>query len=174
MVSSTFLNLDEAKQQRIERALITEFSAHSLVTAQVARIIKDAGIARGSFYKYFTDLLDAYRWSLGAVMSKLDLHPDVLRNKPADAVQYCHQIKDSLDRIYRSSYLPFLKMFYEANEGILAAQHSASSHSQQLNSQRWAVMVLCHEAIKECLLHPVDQDHYLARLQDALQKLLGE
>lgn len=174
MVSSTFLNLDEAKRQRIQRALITEFSAHSLATAQVARIIKDAGIARGSFYKYFTDLLDAYRWSLGFVMSELDLHPDIFRNESADAVHYCYQIKDSLERIYQSSYLQFLKMFYEANEGILAAQHSASSHSKKLNSQRWAVMVLCHETIKECLLHPVDQDHYLARLQDALRKLLGE
>lgn len=60
MVKETFTNLDEHKKQRVTQALLHEFSQHSLADAQVARIVKEANIARGAFYKYFTDLTDAY------------------------------------------------------------------------------------------------------------------
>lgn len=56
MPSSTFTNLPDEKRQRIEAALLNEFSNHTLATAQVARIVKDAQIARGAFYKYFDNL----------------------------------------------------------------------------------------------------------------------
>ncbi|MEM5031883.1 hypothetical protein AAEZ42_05215 [Limosilactobacillus fermentum] len=49
MPSSTFTNLPDEKRQRIEAALLNEFSNHTLATAQVARIVKDAQIARGPF-----------------------------------------------------------------------------------------------------------------------------
>ena len=61
MASTTFQHLDAAKQQRVLAALITEFSQYPLAQAQVARIVKQADIARGAFYKYFTDLDHAYR-----------------------------------------------------------------------------------------------------------------
>lgn len=62
MPSSTFTNLPDEKRQRIEAALLNEFSNHTLATAQVARIVKDAQIARGAFYKYFDNLTDAYSY----------------------------------------------------------------------------------------------------------------
>ncbi|MBA1394751.1 TetR/AcrR family transcriptional regulator, partial [Lactobacillus sp. XV13L] len=64
MVSTTFLNLKDDKRQRIMRVLLTEFSHNTLPQAQVARIVEQAQIARGSFYKYFTDLIDAYVYVL--------------------------------------------------------------------------------------------------------------
>ena len=60
MVSETFINLSDEKKQKIEGALLKEFSTYPLAKAQVARIVKDAGIARGAFYKYFGDLKDSY------------------------------------------------------------------------------------------------------------------
>ena len=59
MVSETFINLSDEKKQKIEGALLKEFSTYPLAKAQVARIVKDAGIARGAFYKYFGDLKDS-------------------------------------------------------------------------------------------------------------------
>ena len=53
MVSETFINLSDEKKQKIAQALLKEFSTYPLAKAQVARIVKDAGIARGAFYKYF-------------------------------------------------------------------------------------------------------------------------
>ena len=51
MVSQTFKNLAPLKKERITAALLTEFSTYPLKDAQVARIVKDAQIARGAFYK---------------------------------------------------------------------------------------------------------------------------
>lgn len=174
MASSTFINLKPTKQAKIRQALIHEFSWHSLATAQVARIIKNAGIARGSFYKYFADLLDAYIWTLGQVMGKLELHPRAIRDSDNSASVYCQEIKDTLIRIQQSPYLPFIRMFYEENEGILEAHRPSSSNHQQLSSQSWAIMVLCHEAIKECLLQPDQQQQILQYLHDTLKRIIGE
>ncbi len=60
MPSSTFEHLSEKKKNTIILALLHEFSEVSLSKAQVAPIVKDAEIARGAFYKYFSDLTDAY------------------------------------------------------------------------------------------------------------------
>ena len=43
MVSETFINLSDEKKQKIEGALLKEFSTYPLAKAQVARIVKDAG-----------------------------------------------------------------------------------------------------------------------------------
>ena len=50
MPSTTFLNLNEDKKKKIVQSLLLEFSNHSVSDAQVARIVKEAGIARGAFY----------------------------------------------------------------------------------------------------------------------------
>src|SRR5690625_6567905 len=68
MVSETFINLSDEKKQKIVGALLKEFSTYPLAKAQVARIVKDAGIARGAFYKYFGDLKDSYTYLYGLAM----------------------------------------------------------------------------------------------------------
>ena len=75
MVSTTFKNLSADKQTKIRRALLKEFTEQPLATAQVATIVKTAGIARGAFYKYFEDLTDAYRYLYGVAMQ--DIHSDI-------------------------------------------------------------------------------------------------
>ncbi|CAM3053531.1 hypothetical protein LEBU106379_03915 [Lentilactobacillus buchneri] len=49
MVSTTFTNLSDEKQTKIRKALLKEFTDQPLATAQVAPIVKTAGIARGAF-----------------------------------------------------------------------------------------------------------------------------
>lgn len=64
MVKQTFLNLSVEKQTRVLVAAKNEFSRVSLKDASVANIIKEAGIPRGSFYQYFTDLEDIFYYIL--------------------------------------------------------------------------------------------------------------
>lgn len=64
MPTQTFFNLPPEKQQRIMDAAITEFSMHSFKNASVASIVEAAGIPRGSFYQYFSDLFDVYKYVL--------------------------------------------------------------------------------------------------------------
>ena len=59
MPTKTFFNLREEKRQRIEKALINEFSKSSFEQASITNIIKEANIPRGSFYQYFVDKKDA-------------------------------------------------------------------------------------------------------------------
>lgn len=62
MPTKTFFNLREEKRQRIEKALITEFSKGSFEQASITNIIKEANIPRGSFYQYFVDKKDAIKY----------------------------------------------------------------------------------------------------------------
>ena len=64
MVKQTFLNLSMEKQTRVLTAAKNEFSRASLNEASVANVIKEAGIPRGSFYQYFTDLEDIFYYIL--------------------------------------------------------------------------------------------------------------
>ena len=60
MPTETFFNLPEAKQQRILAAAQKEFSRVALNEASIANVVKDAEIARGSFYQYFENKEDLY------------------------------------------------------------------------------------------------------------------
>jgi AcrR family transcriptional regulator len=69
MVKATFTRLPKEKQERIYKQMLIEFSRYPLGKAKVAHIVEGADIARGSFYKYFDDLTDAYRYTLGRVLA---------------------------------------------------------------------------------------------------------
>ena len=58
MPKDTFYNLKEEKQQRILDAAVREVGNNGYEKASVTRIVKDAGIATGSFYQYFEDMDD--------------------------------------------------------------------------------------------------------------------
>lgn len=62
MPKPTFTNLPPAKRDRIIDAALDEFAAHPLQSASVNRIVRAAGIAKGSFYQYFEGLEDLYRY----------------------------------------------------------------------------------------------------------------
>lgn len=81
MPTATFKHLPTEKRQRVDRSLLNEFSQHPLATAQVSRIVKDAGIARGAFYKYFQDLPDAYLYLYQKAMKQVHQPLDLKKSK---------------------------------------------------------------------------------------------
>ncbi len=60
--TETFSNLPQQKRQRVLDAALDEFAAHTFDNASIARIVDGAEIPRGSFYQYFDDLEDLYRY----------------------------------------------------------------------------------------------------------------
>lgn len=58
MIKKTFYNLPYEKRKRITDAVIKEFMEHPNEKVSINRIIKTAGISRGSFYQYFDDKVD--------------------------------------------------------------------------------------------------------------------
>ena len=100
MVKATFENLSKDKKDRVTEALLKEFSAHTLASTQVARIVKEAGIARGAFYKYFEDLTDAYQYLFKLVMR--DLHTGLTGRMGADELY--QMTKDFVTKATGSQY----------------------------------------------------------------------
>ena len=62
MPTSTFLALPAERRQRLVDAAIREFSEKPYAQASLSQIALRSRIAKGSFYQYFSDKLDLYRW----------------------------------------------------------------------------------------------------------------
>lgn len=81
MPKETFFNLDEEKQQRVIEASLDEFANHTYNEAKVSRIIKASKIPRGSFYQYFEDKYDLYKYLFDIMgQKKLQFMEDLLPN----------------------------------------------------------------------------------------------
>ena len=80
MPKQTFLNLPEEKRETIMNAAIEEFADYGLENASTNRIVKNSGIAKGSFYQYFEDKQDVFMHMLTVIEQKetdffTDTHP---------------------------------------------------------------------------------------------------
>ena len=71
MPSSTFLNLPAEKQEKLMEAATREFSHKPFNEASINQIIKEAGIPRGSFYMYFQDKEDLFRYLVKGYMDQM-------------------------------------------------------------------------------------------------------
>ena len=71
MPTSTFLNLPEDKQTRLMDAASREFSEKPFNEASINKIIQEAGIPRGSFYMYFQDKEDLFRYLVHGYVEQL-------------------------------------------------------------------------------------------------------
>jgi AcrR family transcriptional regulator len=64
MPTSTFFDLPAERRDRLVREAIVEFSERAFSEASLSEIARRSQIAKGSFYQYFADKLDLYRWLL--------------------------------------------------------------------------------------------------------------
>lgn len=71
MPSATFYRLAPEKQERLLTAATQEFSRRPFSEASINQIIKDAGIPRGSFYMYFADKEDLFRYVMEGYVDQL-------------------------------------------------------------------------------------------------------
>lgn len=67
MPKQTFFNLPQEKRATIFNAAVEEFAEYGLENASTNRIVKNSGIAKGSFYQYFEDKQDVFMYLLSVV-----------------------------------------------------------------------------------------------------------
>ena len=60
MPNQTFFNIPEEKRDKIVKIAIAEFASHDYDSASITKIVKQAKIAKGSFYQYFEDKKELY------------------------------------------------------------------------------------------------------------------
>ncbi|MDD2715439.1 MAG: TetR/AcrR family transcriptional regulator [Candidatus Wallbacteria bacterium] len=70
MPKTTFLNLPDDKKQRIFQSAVAEFGDFPFETASISRIVRNSGISKGSFYQYFEDKKDLFRYVVSVVSDK--------------------------------------------------------------------------------------------------------
>ena len=71
MPSATFFHLPPAKREKLLQCAREEFSRVSFDEASINRIVHQAEISRGSFYMYFTDKADLFRYLLHCYLDEL-------------------------------------------------------------------------------------------------------
>ena len=80
MPKETFFNLAADKRSKIVEFAIQEFAENPYDTASISNIVREADIAKGSFYQYFEDKQDLYRYLIElGIEEKLNL----INNLPA-------------------------------------------------------------------------------------------
>ena len=82
MPKQTFYNLKEEKREKIEQALLKEFSNNTFERASISNIIAEAQIPRGSFYQYFENKDDAVEYIINKYLKKEKerIYNSLLRN----------------------------------------------------------------------------------------------
>ncbi len=85
MPNKRFYVLDEEKRVRIIHVLLREFAQYSFNESSTNRIVKNAGIGKGSLFKYFQDKKEMYFYILDYIMDELTgtLEADIA-NLPED------------------------------------------------------------------------------------------
>ncbi|RHW49494.1 TetR/AcrR family transcriptional regulator [Lactobacillus bombicola] len=168
MVKSTFINLPQAKKDLIQQALLNEFGTYPLQEAQVARIVKDAGIARGTFYKYFIDLKDAYQYLYLCAMA--ELHVPIPRTSAYKPRLIYNMVVDFIEQTQCSKYVNLIKLHILYNESMVNHPFPSALLSQ-LSAQNWSAMVLSHGAIRMIFENPQQEKVILERFRSGLELL---
>jgi Transcriptional regulator len=86
MPNRIYLDLDKNKQDKIIEAGIAEFSECGFSTSSTNRIVKSAGISKGSLFKYFTNKEEYYFYIVDLVISEY--------------CQYINQMKELPDEVF--------------------------------------------------------------------------
>lgn len=166
--SNTFLKLNPDKKKRVEAALLKEFSQYPLNQAQVARIIKEASIARGAFYKYFDDLVDAYQYLLHQELAEVHVN---LKNQNYDDPQFIiQQMKKFIDEAHSLPSYGLFQMHFKYNENLLRP----FVPTKEMSSTTWMYFVLSHETLRALFLDPDNQDFYFERFKTSISKIRKE
>lgn len=81
MPKQTFFNLPEDKKERIISTSIDEFAKYYYHKASITRIVNSTGIAKGSFYQYFENKKDLFKYIVEKIgEEKLKYLAPIIRN----------------------------------------------------------------------------------------------
>ena len=70
MPKETFLNLPQSKREAVLSQAFIEFATHDYTSASLSRIVRKAGIAKGSMYQYFENKRDLYFYLIDSAFKR--------------------------------------------------------------------------------------------------------
>ena len=131
MPKETFFNLSEDKRERIIDAAINEFSIRLYHKARITAIADNAGIAKGSFYQYFQNKKDLFKYIIELIVNKkLEyINNDMLKNKE----------KYSFFQLLREIYLSGIR-FAKDNPRLLSIGNILINN-KELQNEIWGEQI---------------------------------
>ena len=81
---STFLNLNQKKQERILNAAVDEFAGHGFKGASMNTLVRVAGISKGSIFQYFSNKKGLFLYAFGHVTNLVKGYLKNVRAETAD------------------------------------------------------------------------------------------
>lgn len=141
MVSKTFQNLNEEKKNRVLKVALAEFSRVSLNDASVTNIVKRAEISRGSFYQYFEDKEDLYKYLVNDLYAKHrnDLYETIKENSGDLYQSLLDFYRAYINEIMGSKYFSFYEnTFLYVNHYLIGQEglFSVSNPSEKRKSEQ--------------------------------------
>lgn len=193
MCTETFLRLPEEKRRRFLDAAWEEFTSARFVDVSVNRLVRRAGIPRGSFYQYFAGKDDLFAYLLEEVRNHVKgVYRQVLADSGGDIFQA--QL-DCFDRLASRDLLgdPLMVRcvkFLRLNQGVDIQKLAPTHPGRRLLDGLWDVMDLSGlrradreygritfsllmaalgSAFMDTMLHPEDRGLYREELAAKLE-----
>ncbi len=148
MPKETFVNLKEEKQQRILNAALHEIAENGYDRASVTRIVKEAGIATGSFYQYFEDMDDLFIYiALEAGRMKARYMQQALNESKAR----------NLESVIRAMYLGGMRFgleheeYYKSAESLLRMKDSELYSKMLAHAEKSDLAVWLFQIVNEAI-----------------------
>ena len=140
MISPTFQNLKEDKKDRIIDAALAEFAARPFNEASITNIVKNADISRGSFYQYFGNKENIYKYLVSYLYTKHreDLIHILIENDGELYPSLLEFYDKYIDDLFNSKYFAFYKNTFRyvnhyliGDEGVLSVQNQSTNREEQ-------------------------------------------
>ena len=140
MISPTFQNLKEDKKDRIIDAALAEFAARPFNEASITNIVKNADISRGSFYQYFGNKENIYKYLVSYLYTKHreDLVHILIENNGELYPSLLGFYDKYIDDLFNSEYFAFYKNTFRyvnhyliGDEGVLSVQNQSTNREEQ-------------------------------------------
>lgn len=149
MPKKTFFNLNEEKKNKIIEAAIDEFAANSFHKASVTNIIDKSDIASGSFYQYFEDKEDLFRYIIQIIMKrKLDYIDQEILKSP-DKLSFFELLR----KLYKGGIA-----FAQENPGLVSIGDNLTNSNCEV----------CNQIMEES--KPQSVEFFKTILENAIQK----
>ncbi len=114
MPSATFFNLSEEKKKKLINAATHEFSIHILEEVSINQIIKNASIARGSFYMYFKDKNDLYKYLLKLHQEEINkkIEEEIIKTEGDFLKAFENMYDKIIEGVYFKNHASFFKNMF--------------------------------------------------------------
>lgn len=133
----TFINLEKDKKDKIYNAALEEFSKVSFNDASIANIIKNANISRGSFYQYFEDKFDIFKYVLMRIKREtMFFSGNITKNEKKDFFYGLEKMLSyHLELMDNDVYYNFFKnMFLNLNVELEKCLFDVKKHSDKMQT----------------------------------------